>query len=575
MGVDMMGLRTQFCGVIIGELLATATFQRFAELVVAMTGIVVAAQYYGEEGISVINLTLPVLALGLLLSVLNATGAGYRYSYELGRCDETEAYRQYGQAVIFSVVSGLALALVCYLGRDAYYAFMGASDRLYPLFYEYWPYLLLLLVVDPPLTLLQTAVYNDGDSRICSVAIVVQLAGNLILPYWFCSMMGIAGIGLGVACSSVLALLVCLLHFLRPGNSIHFRWYFKWRDFIYNSRYSLDDTLPLLYSGLFSLILTKFIIAMYGEAYLPVLTVVIFLVEMCILTDAIGQAAQPIVGVYRGENNNAGIRKVMRLSTKLAVAEGIIGSVLLFACAGFLPAAFNIDEPDIANAVVTAARILTPIPLVYSVLFLYCSYYLMVERVRLSVGIILMRDLVFSLALPVGLGAAFGLEGMWVGVMLAPVAALALAAIVVWKRYGRKVFPLLLENEGLTLLSRDMILNVDNIFTLQRHVEEFLKVHHVGTETMFKVMMLVEELYMLTMEKNAGRRIIAECTIFTGKEITFVSRDTGIIFDITDSDSPVSSFRSFVVSSMMEQHTLRHYQLTTSFNRQVFRFPVS
>ena len=154
---------TQFCGVEMRRLLATATFQRLAELVVAMTGMVVAGRFYGEEGISVVNLTLPVLALGLLLSVLNATGAGYRYSYELGRCDEEEACRQYGQAVIFSVVAGLALALVCLVGRDAYYAYMGASDKLYPLFYEYWPYLLLLLAVDPPLTLLQTAVYNDGD----------------------------------------------------------------------------------------------------------------------------------------------------------------------------------------------------------------------------------------------------------------------------------------------------------------------------------------------------------------------------------------------------------------------------
>ena len=556
-----------------GKLLVTATFQRLAELVVAMTGMVAAAQFYEEDGISVINLTLPVLALGLLLSVLNATGAGYRYSYELGRCNETEAYRQYGQAVIFSVAAGLVLALAGCLGRDAYYAFTGVSDKLYPLFYEYWPYLLVAVAVEPLLTLLRTAVYNDGDPRTCNAAVAVQLAGSLILPYWFCSRMGMGGISLGMACSSLAALAVCLLHFLRPGNSIHFRWYFKWRDFIYNSRYSLDDTLPLLYSGLFSLILTKFIIGMYGETYLPVLTVVIFLVEMCLLTDAIGQAALPLGSVYRGEGNSAGIRKTMRQATAWAVAEGLLGAAILFFWAERLPGAVNIDEPALCAQVVTAARILTPIPLVYSVLFLYCPYYLMLERVRLSVGIILMRDLVFSLALPVGLGAAFGLEGMWVGVMLAPVAALALAAIVVWKRYGRKVFPLLLENEGLTLLSRDMILNVDNIFTLQRHVEEFLKVHHVGTETMFKVMMLVEELYMLTMEKNPGRRIVAECTIFTGKEITLVSRDTGVVFDITDADSPGSSFRSFVVSSMMELHPRRQYRPAAGLNRQIFRFP--
>lgn len=569
----MIGRRAQFCVVEMRRLLATATFQRLAELVVGMTGMVAAGQFYGEDGISVVNITLPVLALGLLLSVLNATGAGYRYSYELGRCDVEEAYRQYGQGVVFSVVSGLVLALVCLVGRDAYYAFMGVSDKLYPLYYEYWPYLLLLLVVDPPLTLLQTAVYNDGDSRTCMVAIAVQLAGNLVLPYWFCSLMGMGGIGLGVASSSVLALLVCLLHFVRPGNSIHFRRHFKWRDFAYNARFSLDDALPLLYSGLFSLILTKFIIGMYGETYLPVLTVVIFLVELCVVTDAIGQAVQPLVSVCRGEGNRAGIRKAMRLATKWAVAEGILLSALLYFGAGQLPEALNIDDPSLLGEVELAGRILTPIPLAYSLLYLYGSYYLMMERVKLSLGILLVRDLAASLALPLCFGWCFGLRGVWLGVALAPVATLALAAAFVLVRHGRGMFPLLLERDGLNVLSRDLVLNTENIFTLQRHVEEFLKLHHVGEETRFKVLLLVEELYMLTLEKNSGRRIVAECTISMGPEITFASRDTGIVFDITDADSPVSSFRSFVVSSMMEHHRRHRYLLTTSFNRQLFRFP--
>ena len=573
MGADMTGLRTQFCGVMMRRLLAGATFRRLSGLVAAMTGMVAAARFYGEEGISVVVLTLPVVALGLLVGVLNAAGASRRCTRELERGDEAEACRQYGQAVIFSVAAGLVLALAGCLGRDAYYAFLGVSDKLYPLFYEYWPYLLVAVAVEPLLTLLRTAVYNDGDPRTCNAAVAVQLAGSLILPYWFCSRMGMGGISLGMACSSLPALAVCLLHFLRPGNSIHFRRYFKWRDFLHNARFSLIDALQPLGAALFSLILTKFIVGTHGEAYLPVLGVAVFLLAVCVLTDAVGRAVQPIVGSYRGEGNNAGIRKAMRLGAKLAVAEGIAGGALFFACAGFLPAAFNIGNPDIAAAVVAAARILTPVPLACSLLFLYAPYCLLQGRVRLGAGIILARDLVFGPALPVGLGAAFGLNGVWVGVALAPVATLVLAAVYVPARHGREKFPLLLERDGLNVLSHDLVLGTEGILTLQRHVEEFLKLHHVGTETKFKVLMLLEELYMLTMEKNPGRRIVAECTIFTGKEITLVSRDTGVVFDVTDADSPVSSFRSFVVSSMMELHPRRQYRPAAGLNRQIFRFP--
>ena len=569
----MYGGKPQFCGEVMRRLLAASTFQRMADLTMLLAGPVLAGQFCGEDGISVLNLTLPVYALGMLLSMLNSTGACYRYTYEVGRCREEEAHRQFGQAVIFAVVAGAVLALLAWWGRDAYYDFMGVSDKLYPLFYEYWPFFLLMLALDPLLTLLQTAVYSDGDARVCSTSVGVQLAGIVILPCCLCPMMGIAGISLGVAGGGLLACLVCLLHFLRRENSMRFRLHFRWRDFFYNAKYSLDDAFPLFYSGLFALVLTKYVVWLAGEAYLPVLTVVIGLVDACIITDAIGQAVQPLVSVCRGEGNRAGIRKAMRLATKWAVAEGILLSALLYFGAGQLPEALNIDDPSLLGEVELAGRILTPIPLAYSLLYLYGSYYLMMERVKLSLGILLVRDLAASLALPLCFGWCFGLHGVWLGVALAPVATLALAAAFVLVRHGRGMFPLLLERDGLNVLSRDLVLNTENIFTLQRHVEEFLKLHHVGEETRFKVLLLVEELYMLTLEKNSGRRIVAECTISMGPEITFASRDTGIIFDITDADSPVSSFRSFVVSSMMEQHRRHRYLLTTSFNRQLFRFP--
>lgn len=575
-GVDsMFGSGVQFCSHVMRRLLAASTFQRLADIVMVLAGMVIAGQFFDEDGVSVLNLTIPVLALGMLVSMLNATGACYRYSYEMGREDKAEAQRQFGQAVIFAVASGAVLALLAYFGRDAYYGFMGASERLHPLFCEYWRYLVLLLAVDPLLSLLTSMVYNDGDARVCSVAVGVQLAGNIIFPCCLGSVMGIGGISLGLACSSALACAVCLVHFLRGCNSMRFRWHFKWRDFIYNAKYSLDDAFPLFYSGLFALVLTKYVIGLdgAGEAYLPVLTVVISLVDACVITDAIGQAVQPLVSVCRGEENRIGIRKAMRLATKWAVMEGVFLSALLYFGAEWLPDVFNIDAPVQEAEVKFAASLLTPIPLAYSLLYLYASYYLMIERVKLSVGILLVRDLAASLILPLWCGEMFGLRGVWLGVALAPVVTLVLTAGYVLWRHGRRKFPLLLEDDGFNAFSCDLVLSVESIFNLRRHVEEFLKIHHVGEETMFRIMMLVEELYMLTLERNPGRRTVAACTIIVGREITFISRDTGTIFDITDADSPVSSFRSFVVSSMMEQYEERNYLLTTSYNRQIFRFP--
>lgn len=69
---------------------------------------------------------------------------------------------------------------------------------------------------------------------------------------------------------------------------------------------------------------------------------------------------------------------------------------------------------------------------------------------------------------------------MWLGVALAPVVTLVLTAGYVLWRHGRRKFPLLLEDDGFNSFSCDLVLSVESIFNLRRHVEEFLKIHHVG-----------------------------------------------------------------------------------------------
>ena len=55
------------------------------------------------------------------------------------------------------------------------------------------------------------------------------------------------------------------------------------------------------------------------------------------------------------------------------------------------------------------------------------------------------------------------------------------------------------------------------------------------------------------------------------EKIKIIFRDDGIIFNMTDTDSEISSFRSFVVSSLMEHYSDKANLTTTSYDRNVFR----
>ena len=65
---------------------------------------------------------------------------------------------------------------------------------------------------------------------------------------------------------------------------------------------------------------------------------------------------------------------------------------------------------------------------------------------------------------------------------------------------------------------------------------------------------------------------MAECTMIIGEEIQLIFRDNGVLFDITDEDSAISSMRSYLVANMMVYQKRKNHLVTTSYNRNAFHF---
>jgi hypothetical protein len=87
-----------------------------------------------------------------------------------------------------------------------------------------------------------------------------------------------------------------------------------------------------------------------------------------------------------------------------------------------------------------------------------------------------------------------------------------------------------------------------------------------------RIKLLIEELYILIAEKNEGKRMLSELTVFLRPEgIQMISKDDGVLFDISEDDVSVTSIASFVVSNYMEKLGNDKRHLTTmSFNRSAF-----
>jgi anti-sigma regulatory factor (Ser/Thr protein kinase) len=196
-----------------------------------------------------------------------------------------------------------------------------------------------------------------------------------------------------------------------------------------------------------------------------------------------------------------------------------------------------------------------------------------VDKIPLGVLICALRDMVISLPLAMLGSWIGGINGMGIGLMIAQPIGYLIAVGYVRARYGKENYPLFIadkENSKGSLFY-ELSLNPEDIISVRDNIENDLRQIGYPKSVINKVSLLVEETLMLIFENNPKRIVLAECSVLMGEKLTLVIKDDGIIFDLTDSDMKLSSFRSYVISNVAETISSRkkHF-LTLSYNRNVF-----
>ena len=561
-----------FCSEKFRALLLTASISMGIEYIMLLSDTIILGNIFGETAISASNLVLPLFSFAVFISALISGGTTALYSYQMGAFKKDNADRLFGQGVILAVLSGLALFLLTVFGENAYFGFLNSSQAVEAYAREYYAYYRFLVLLYPLYSLLIDMVYSDGDELISNLSYAAQIGVNIPASIFLCKKIGVGGTSLGTLIGTVLSMAILLLHFFRKQNSMKLIPHLCGKDILNVAQHGLLDSSIYLFWGITFFAANRLIIVSFGAEYLPVLSVIVSVIELTVVFDGIGQAITPLVSVYRGERNTEGIRKVMRLAGKTAALEGISASLLLFFFGRHLTRLLGITEPELQVLCTTAIRFVCPFFVFTSALFLLTSYYLLTEKQALAVLITAFKDCIALLFLMTLGGLLFGLNGVWAGLGLAPALSMGVTVLAISARYGRRAFPLLLPKDGDEILDFDLELSEQTILKLRNDIEKVLLEQQVDQRTTLRIMLLVEELGLLVLNKNPGRTVIAECTLMIGDEIQLIFRDDGILFDITDEDNAISSIQSYVVASMMAYQKRKGHLVTTSYNRNIFHF---
>lgn len=212
----------------------TTQFWRFlwSSILIALSGClgnvvdaIIVGNLIGEDGVSAINLSKPVVQLLFTLSMLTATGAGMLVGFALGKNDTKRLRYIYTQSMLGSFVVGLLFSVVggmMFLDESTHllcsneHLFQPTRDYLQPLLLGAPAYMMMWAI--------SCLVGVDGSPRLVSIAILIDNAVNLLLDIVFIQLLGwgIEGSSTATVVGHLVGIAIMLIHYRYKDNHLKF-----------------------------------------------------------------------------------------------------------------------------------------------------------------------------------------------------------------------------------------------------------------------------------------------------------------------------------------------------------------
>ena len=564
-----------FCERKFRSMLLSGIFTKAVMYIMLLCDSIIAGYYVGESGVAAINAITPITGIVTFFGDLCSTGVGIVFTREIGAMRKKRADEIYGQGLIVSLSIGLISALIILLMKGAYFSLSGVSGEIHAQALKYYALMPINAFLTIAIFYLEQMVYSDGDELCNNICYGFQIGGNIVCSIILARFMGMTGIILGSIIGNGLGILACIWHYFRKGNTLSFVWHLSFKDFLMTSRYSIVDSSVYLCWALMDYVLIGFVSRNYGDAGLITLAVVVSLIEFGVVLDGVGMAMQPLIGTYFGERNPVLIKRVMKSAAKAAVIQGIIATALICVFARQFCGLFGITDGAALASAMPAVRIVSIGFTFVSTVSLMTSYYMLIDRIGMSVCFACLQNGLLYMALPVTFAALFGINGLWIGFVIAPALTLAVALLYVRMHFGKDNFPFILRDMEADIVVMDDTLSEAGADRLAGHVKEALISRGYQQGESLRAALFVEEISLTVLEKNAQAKkpVLIELSLFFEDDsVLIIERDSGKLFDLTDPHLQIDGLSSLILSGLLEAHNEKAYLVTTGYNRNMIRF---
>ena len=399
------------------------------------------AQAAGTDGVTLLNLCLPIYNLIFAFGSMIGLGAATRYAILRAQGD-ARAQRYFSNAIFSVCILAVPFMLVGIFRPDGLLRLMGGDADIVALGMNYARIFLMFTPFFMCNYVVASFVRNDGDPSLAMVATLSGSLFNVVFDYIFIFPMGLGlpGAALATAISPILSIAVCSAHFIKKSNTITFvRKAPSVRLLAQSCQLGISGFVGELSSGVTTTVFNFLLLRLAGNVAVAAYGVVAnFALVATAIFNGVAQGAQPLVSQCYGKNEMAGARKLLLLGCGTALGLAALLYGVVFGYTDALTALFNSENSALMAAFAHSGMRIYFVGYFFAGCNIVAAGYLgAVNRPAEASITSLCRGMVAIVVCSLVLSALFGMNGVWAAFPVSEVIALALTVFLLKRKAGR------------------------------------------------------------------------------------------------------------------------------------------
>lgn len=308
------------------------------------------AKAAGSNGITVLNLALPIYNLIFAIGAMIGVGAATRFAI-LRAQEQEEAKYYFSNAIFWTFIFGFCFVLAGIFIPDKILVLMGGDHEIVALGEGYTRIFLLFAPFFMMNYVVSAFVRNDNSPTLAMIGTMTGSLSNIVLDYMFMfpMKMGLEGAALATAASPIISILICSTHFLKKSHTVSFCLKLpSFQKLLASCQLGISAFIGELSSGVTTTVFNYLILGIAGNIGVAAYGVVanFSLIAVSIL-NGVSQGVQPLVSEYYGKRNQEALKKSLRLAIGTTIGIAVILYAIVFIFTEPLITLFNSEHSKV------------------------------------------------------------------------------------------------------------------------------------------------------------------------------------------------------------------------------------